>query len=205
MSDLRRALAEIEAIRGQVARATQFRGYGPLTLAATGVLAGSAAVLQAITLSDPAAQPAAYLRLWVGTAVVSLVLIGLETIARAQRAHASLTLPMLRSAGEEFLPAIAAGALLTLVIARGPVAMLWMLPGLWQVIFSLGVFSSCRRLPRPMLAAGLWYLASGLILLARGDGPSALAPWAMGVPFGVGQMLVAAVLRFGYGQAREIA
>jgi len=29
-----------------------------------------------------------------------------------------------------------------------------MLPGLWQIVFSLGVFSSCRFLPRPMLAAG---------------------------------------------------
>jgi hypothetical protein len=25
-----------------------------------------------------------------------------------------------------------------------------------------------------------------------------LSPWAMGVPFGVGQLLVAAVLRFGF-------
>lgn len=204
MRDLRRALAEIEAIRGQVARATQFRGYGPATLAGTGVLAGIAAVAQAALISNPGDEPAAYLRLWVGTAAMSLVLISLEAISRARRAHSTLTLPMLRSAGEEFLPAIAAGTLLTIVIARGAANNLWMLPGLWQVIFSLGVFSSCRLLPRPMYAVGLWYLSCGLILLARGNGDYALSPWTMGVPFGVGQILVAAVLRFGYRQANEI-
>lgn len=198
MSDVRRALAEIEAIRGQVARATQFRGYGPATLALTGGLAVIAAVAQAALVSDPSGQPDSYLTLWVGTAILSLVLISLETVSRARRAHSTLSLSMLRSAGEEFLPALVAGALLTAVIARDSPGNLWMLPGLWQIIFSLGVFASCRLLPRPMLAVGLWYLSSGLILLARGDGEYALSPWVMGVPFGVGQILVAAVLWAGY-------
>jgi hypothetical protein len=68
-----------------------------------------------------------------------------------------------------------------------------MLPGLWQITFSLGVFSSCRFLPRPMVAAGVWYLLTGLLCVAIGDG-RALAPWAMGLPYGAGQLLVAAVL-----------
>jgi hypothetical protein len=205
MRDLHRALAEIEAIRGQVARATQFRGYGPLTLAGTGVLAVIAAVTQSALVSDPTHHPAAYLKLWVSTAALSLGLIILETVSRAHRAHSTLALPMLRSAGEEFLPAIVAGLLLTVVIARDSPQNVWMLPGLWQVIFSLGVFASCRLLPRPMFAVGLWYLTSGLILLARGNGDQALSPWAMGVPFGIGQILVAVVLRFGYRETNEVS
>ena len=39
MSELHNALGDIGSIRRQVASATQFRGYGPVTLAATGVLA----------------------------------------------------------------------------------------------------------------------------------------------------------------------
>lgn len=205
MSDLRRALAEIEAIRGQVARATEFRGYDPATLAGTGVLAGIAAALQAVWIDDPTRDPAAYLKLWVGTAVLSLAFIGIETIARARRTHSRLAVPMLRSAGGEFLPALVAGLLLTVVIARDSASNVWMLPGLWQVIFSLGVFSSCRLLPRPMFAVGLWYLTSGLTLLACGNGAYALSPWAMGIPFGIGQILVAAVLRFGHWQTNEIS
>lgn len=203
MSDVRRALAEIEAIRGQVARATQFRGYGPATLALTGVLAVIAALAQAAWVGDPGMEPDSYLTLWVGTAILSLALVSLETVARARRAHSTLSPSMLRCASEEFLPALVAGSLLTAVIARDSPGNLWMLPGLWQILFSLGVFASCRLLPRPMLAVGLWYLSSGLILLARGDGAYALSPWAMGVPFGVGQILVAAVLWVGYRDGHE--
>jgi hypothetical protein len=203
MSDLRRALAEIEAIRGQVARTTQFRGYGPVTLAATGVLAIVAAAVQPALMSDPQHQSGAYLKLWVGTAALSLVLISLETLSRARRVHSSLSLPMLRSAGAGFLPAIVAGLLLTVAIGRDSANNTWMLPGLWQLIFSLGVFSSCRLLPRPMFAVGVWYLSSGLIVLAHGNGAYALSPWTMGIPFGVGQILVATVLRFGYRETND--
>jgi hypothetical protein len=203
--ELHKALAEIEAIREQVARTTQFRGYGPVTLAGTGVLAALAAAAQAAWINDPTHRPAPYLLLWVTTAATSLALISVETFFRARRAHSTLAPTMLRSAGEEFLPAIVAGLMLTVVIARDSPQNAWMLPGLWQVVFSLGVFSSCRFLPRPMFAAGLWYLTSGLILLARGDGASALSPWAMGIPFGVGQVLVAAVLRFGYRETDDVS
>lgn len=203
MSDLHTALAEIEAIRGQLARVTQFRGYGPLTLAGTGVLAVIAASVQTALVGEPVRHPAAYLGLWVGTAALSLILISVETVSRTMRTHSALALPMLRSAGSEFLPAIVAGLLLTVVVARDSPQDVWMLPGLWQVIFSLGVFSSCRLLPRPMFTVGLWYLTSGLILLACGNGGHTLSPWAMGVPFGMGQVLVAGVLQFGYRETDD--
>jgi hypothetical protein len=50
-------------------------------------------------------------------------------------------------------------------------------------------------LPRPMLAAGAWYLLTGLVCIALG-GVRALSPWAMGIPFGAGQLLVAGILFF---------
>jgi hypothetical protein len=65
---------------------------------------------------------------------------------------------------------------------------------MWQIIFGLGVFSSCRFLPRPMIAAGTWYALTGLGCIAMG-GNAAFSPWAMGIPFGVGQLLVAAILQ----------
>jgi hypothetical protein len=69
-----------------------------------------------------------------------------------------------------------------------------MLPGLWQVLFSLGVFASCRLLPRATFGVGVFYLAAGLACLALARDDLALSPWAMGLPFGVGQLLAATVL-----------
>jgi len=54
-----------------------------------------------------------------------------------------------------------------------------MIPGMWQVIFSLGVFSSCRFLPRPVAVVGAWYLLTGLTCISLADNRALLpGPWA---------------------------
>jgi hypothetical protein len=178
-----------------MARATEFRGYGAATLAVTGLVAVAAAVAQAYWLPDAAGHLAIYLGIWTTTAVLSASVIAVQTVNRAQRMHSGMADEMIRMAVEQFLPAAIAGSLLTVAMMRLGPSHLSLLPGLWQVIFSLGVFSSCRFLPRPMLAAGAWYLATGLVCVALG-GAWALSPWAMGVPYGAGQFLVATILYF---------
>ena len=195
MDDLYKALGDITTIRRQVADSTEFRGYGPATLTITGLIAVGASVMQAFLLPVPAARPAAYVAIWVTTAVLCATLTGAGMVARTRRLHTGISNEMLRQAVEQFLPALLAGSLTTWVIARYASGSLWVLPGLWQIIFSLGIISSCRFLPRPMLAAGGWYLVSGLLTLHFGDF-RALSPWTMGLAFGAGQLLVAAILLF---------
>jgi hypothetical protein len=195
MNDLNKALGDISSIRRQVAQSTEFRGYGPATLAGTGVLAMLAAAAQALWVPDPANHVAAYLSIWIATAILSATLIGAQMKARARRIHSGMADEMIRTAVEQFLPSVGAGALMTFVLIRFVSAALWMLPGMWQVIFSLGVFSSCRFLPRPMAAAGAWYLLTGLTCVALADN-RALSPRTMGISYGVGQLLVAAILLF---------
>jgi hypothetical protein len=195
MDELNKALGDISSIRRQMARNTEFRGYGPATLAATGVFAILAAMAQAVWLPDPGKAIPAYLGIWVTIAIVSAGLIATQMRARTQRIHSGMADEMIRMAVEQFLPSAGAGSLLTFVLVVFVPGALWMLPGMWQVIFSLGVFSSCRFLPRPMIAAGLWYLMTGLVCIALAD-HRALSPWAMGIPYGVGQLLVACVLLF---------
>lgn len=194
MRDLERALSDITAIRSQMARGTQFRGYGPVTIAATGLLTVAAAGAQALLLPNPAADIAGYLILWVVVALVSAIMIGVEMVARTRRHHSGLADEMLYTAVEQFMPAAVAGALLTVVLVRSAPQSVWMLPGLWQIIFGLGVFASCRTLPRPMFAAGAWYLAAGLANLAFANADSALSPWNMAIPYGIGQLYIAVVL-----------
>ncbi len=194
MQDLNRALDEISSIRRQVARSTEFRGYGPVTLAATGLFALGAAIAQALWARDAARHIAAYLTVWVATAVVSASWIGAQMYARTKRMHSGMADEMIKMAVEQFLPSAGAGLLMTAVLVVCAPSSVWMLPGLWQIVFSLGVFSSCRFLPQMMVAPGVWYLFSGLVCLSLGDA-RALSPWAMGVAYGVGQMLVACVLQ----------
>jgi hypothetical protein len=202
MNDLHKALGDISSIRRQVAQSTEFRGYGPAALASTGVLAVAAAGAQALWLPDPARHVPAYLCIWIWTAVLSAALIGMQMYARTRRIHSGMADAMIRMAVEQFLPSVGAGALVTIVLIRYVPVALWMLPGIWQIIFSLGVFSSCRFLPRPMAAAGAWYLLTGLTCITLADS-RALSPWAMGIPYGAGQLLVAGILLFNAKEGRD--
>lgn len=202
MSELHKALGDISNIRKQVALTTQFRGYGPATLAATGILALLAAEAQWIWLPDAADHLWVYLRIWLATAIVSAAVTGAQMYARTRRMHSGLSDEMIRMAVEQFLPAAGAGFLITFVLVHYAPSVLWILPGLWQVIFSLGIFSSCRFLPRPMIAAGVWYMLTGLLCLTL-DGRRAFEPWTMGLAFGVGQLLVAGILLFATPEAED--
>jgi hypothetical protein len=120
-------------------------------------------------------------------------------VTRSRRMHSELAEAMIRTAVEQFLPAAVAGALITGVLFRFAPQSLSLLPGLWQIIFSLGVFASCRFLPKSMAAVGFWYLATGLVCLALSASGQAFSPWAMGVAFGGGQTLVAILLQRSLG------
>lgn len=202
MTELRQALDDISAIRSQVARGTQFRGYGPLSIASSGILAMLVAAAES-HWGAAAPHLNVFLAIWISTAAVAIFLSALETIFRVQRVHSGLALEMIQAAVEQFLPCMVVGLLLTVVLMQIASQDSWMLPGLWAVIFSLGVFASCRFLPRQMFAVGAWYLAAGLVSLLVAAGHHALLPWAMGLPFGIGQLLVAAVLQFGFEDTIE--
>lgn len=193
MNDLHKAIGDLGSIRRQIARSTEFRGYGPVTLALTGGLSIVAAGLQAALMTDPARHLVRYLGIWISLAVVCAALTAVQTYTRSRRLHSGMSEEMIRMAVEQFMPAVGTGILILAVFLIYIPQSVWMLPGLWQVIFSLGVFSSCRFLPRPMLLAGGWYLLTGLFCFAIGDN-RALSPWFMGIPFGVGQFLVAGIL-----------
>jgi len=201
MRDLDKALADIIAIRSQLAAGTAFRGYGPATMAATSGVALVTAILQHLFLVDPSGEPATFLLGWAAAAVVSLLMIGIEMQARSLRHHSGLADAMIHQAVEQFLPAGVAGILLAVLLWKFASDALWMLPGFWQVLTSLGVFASVRSLPRTVALAGGWYFLAGFAVLLLASTTHTLSPWSMGLPFAIGQALMAAILYFASGEA----
>jgi hypothetical protein len=192
--DLDEALTEISAIRSQMARTTVFRGYGPATVAATGLLAVVTAVLQAAWIDRPALHVTAYVTLWATAAALCATLVAVEMVARTRRVHGDLAQEMLFAALEQFVPAAVTGGLLTLMLPTVDASAAWLLPALWQLFVALGVFASCRFLPPPIYWVGTWYLVAGFATLVVGRGEFAFSPVAMGGSFGVGQLLTTAIL-----------
>ncbi|WP_024509647.1 hypothetical protein [Bradyrhizobium sp. ARR65] len=200
MRDLDKALADIITIRSQIAAGTAFRGYGPAAIAATGGVALMTAILQYLWLDDPTGHPLTFLFGWAVAAALSALMIWIEMQARSRRHHSGLADAMIHQALEQFLPSGIAGVLLAVVLGKFAPEALWMLPGLWQVLVSLGVFASVRSLPRTVAFAGGWYFAAGFVVLVLASQNHALSPWTMGLPFVIGQWLMAAILYFASGE-----
>jgi len=196
MKDLNEALTEITTIRRQIVRTAEFRGYGPVTVAMTGLVAIAAAEVQARLLPAASHDVMIYLTLWISTAAIAISLIGFEMVTRSRTIHSSLGPEMILHAVEQLVPSGVAGALLTAVLIRVAPETVWMLPGLWQILFSLGVFASARFLPRAVFVVAAWYLFAGLICLAIAASARTLSPWMMGLPFGIGQLIAAAILQW---------
>jgi hypothetical protein len=68
-----------------------------------------------------------------------------------------------------------------------------LLPGLWAVVFGLGVFATRPYLPRAVGWVGLYYLTAGAFLLGRSPFAE-LSGWSVGGVFGLGQLATALVL-----------
>jgi hypothetical protein len=194
MTDLDKALADILAIRHQLAAGTAFQGYGPTAVAGTALVALITALLQFLWLDDPTAHPLTFLFGWTAAALLSAALIFVEMRARSLRHHSGLADAMVQQAAEQFLPAGIAGLLLAVMLWKFAPETLWLLPGLWQVLVSLGIFASARSLPRSVALVGAWYFIAGFTVLILGSVHHTLSPWTMGVPFVIGQSLMAALL-----------
>lgn len=186
------AIAQISTIRSHLAATEHLRSLRALPVAVSGVLAAAAAVLQPWWCPEPLRDPGAYLSLWCGVAGVSGALAAAVVVRRTARCPGSLSAANARLAAMQFLPHVLVGAVVTWFVATAQPALLWWLPGLWQLLFGLANLATHRLLPAPATIVGVLFLASGTCCLWFGE--RALHPWAMGLPFVVGQLTLAAIL-----------
>lgn len=189
---LRDALDQIQAIQRQLAATDELRNlsWRPVLLSAG--LGLAAAVLQQVWLAAPADEPARYLLLWLLVAMGGGGVAIAEVLARTAATGTRLSEANAWLAARQFLPALAVGGVLTLFVLLRQPQWVWLLPGMWQLCFGLANLAALQLLPRGGALVGLWFLASGTLCLFAG--PSALSPWAMGLPFAFGQALLAGLL-----------
>ncbi len=189
-TNLSTALEQINEIHSHMARGHVYRGYRPLPVAISGMGGLLAAWLQPQVI--PAADARAFVFYWLAVAglcalaAMSAVLIHflrLDWFERRQTLYV----------WGQFAPCIAAGGLVAAgVVAAVPEAVS-LLPGLWAIIFSLGIFSSRPFLPRATGWVALYYLAAGAWLLMN-PGTITQSAWALAWVFFIGQCAGALIL-----------
>jgi hypothetical protein len=199
MRDFDKALADILAIRRQIAAGTAFRGYGPAAVASTAGLAAVTTGLQLVFLDDANATPILFIAGWLATALLAAALIGVEMRARSHRHHSGLADAMIYQAVEQMLPSGVAGVALAAVALQFGPETLWMLPGLWQLLMGLAVFASAHSLVGTVRLGAAWYFVAGVTVLMLASRTHALSPLLMGAPFVIGQSLMAAILYLASG------
>jgi hypothetical protein len=189
------ALEQLDAIHHQVLRSELFRGYRPAPMLATGILALVAATVQAVvpaTRSDPTA----YATWWLVVAAVAGVVCALDLWRAVAQHHADAIRKRTVPVVAQFVPALAAGVAVTLCFYGSASASF--LPGIWAMLFALGVFASRPFLPHTVGWVAAFYLAAGASVLLLDGRPGAIpSPWSMGLTFGCGQVALAAVLHRG--------
>lgn len=195
MTDVDHALAQLTAIRRQMAASTRFRGFAPPVVAATGVLALIGAAVQSLSPVELASGPVAFAAFWSVIGVAAGGLIGTEALGRSYRLHGVLADVMVGGTMRLFLPFGVVGALITLVFMRAAPEACRLLPGLWQMLIALlGFTAASTSLPRSLICGAGWYLACATVVLLLAASQDGLSPWLMGVPFGGGQLLIAWLL-----------
>src|SRR6476660_288263 len=144
--ELGEALERIDVIRAHVARTGVFRGYKAATVGCTGLLAFLASVVQPLVVPDPLENVHQYLQLWIGVAAISVICVAIELATRCVKSDSPLQREQTLRAVEQFVPCLVAGASVTWAVVHFSPSAATLLPGLWAIMFSLGIFASCRQL-----------------------------------------------------------
>lgn len=194
MTDLDRALSELAFIQNRFAASTRFRGLAPQAVALTGVLALALAAAQIVAPDRFGASGVSYVIAWVAAAVIAGGLVAVEGLERARRLHGGLADLLIAGTLRLMLPFCAAGAVITFVITKTAPGAIWVLPGLWQLLIALIGFTAVSTLPPTIVWSAAWYFACGSVTLLIAGQSGVPSPWMMGVPFGIGQLLVAVTL-----------
>jgi hypothetical protein len=187
------ALGQIAQIHDHLARAEQYRGFHPIAVALSGLIGVAAAVAQPwlVTADDPTG----FARYWLMVAAIGGC-VGVSPALDAYfRREDEFARRRTRRVAGQFLPCIVAGLCVTLALGRAGGGLVAFLPGLWAVLFGLGVFSARPYLPRATGWVGLYYFAAGSYLLANPPADLGRSGWAVGLVFAAGQAATAAVLR----------
>jgi len=196
MNDIDSALNDISRIRDRLAASTRFDGFAPKVVAFSGFLAFMLAGWQS-HIGE------ASLVAWILLALVCAAMIGIEAVVRARAVHHAMADRLINSTLQRFLPAALAGALAGFVILAQLPDHARLLPGLWQLLMAVGISAALGNLPAQMRWPAAFYFLSGAVSLSLGGHASIDTAWLMGVPFGVGQLLVAAALHFSSIRARH--
>ena len=184
-----RAIDNLRYIRETMERAGEFTavsGWGEVIIGATALLAAGVASLQTTT--------SAWVLTWLTEAVISVIIAGIAMTRKARAAD----VPLFNGPGRKFvlsfLPPMAVGALLTIVLYRAGIV--WALPGVWLLLYGTAVMTGGAFSVRivPVMGACFMLLGAAAFIL-----PPSMRDWLMAAGFGIVHIVFGLMIARRYG------
>lgn len=181
-----RALEILDDVHAQLARGVLFRGYR----------AGASGAMGGIMIAGAAAEAwwrdgldtRGHAWHWIVVASVCAVVGAGDFLLRGRwRAGTGEA----RRALRQLAPSLLVGLALTPVLFERAE----LLPGVWTMLFGLGLVASAPYLPVAIFGVGAFYLVSGGAMLYGASPGETPSPWTLGLTFGAGQVVAAMILR----------
>jgi hypothetical protein len=184
-----RAMDNLSFIRSTMERATAFTAVPGWGGVAMGLIA-----LGATALANTRTDRAEWLAVWLVASAVALTLGGWSMAAKARRAGTSVFSYSGRRFLLSYMPPIAVGGLLTLVLVRA--GLYGALPGTWLLLYGTGVVTGGAFSVRVVPIMGLCFMALGAVALLA---PAAWGGWLMAVGFGGLHIVFGLIIARRYG------
>ncbi len=201
-------MSQISEIHSHVVKREEFHGYRTTTIGLTAGIAVLAAAVHQAFFSQ-STDFGGFVWFWVAVAgfagSICAADLALRYRVETNRSERRKTLHVVG----QFVPAVVVGAVVTQVLMTFDQPVPQLLPGLWAMFYSLGIFASRSSLPRAVGWVAAFYLLAGLQMLSVADHAVVPSPWGMGITFAVGQSALALVLhmnlkRIGHGCEEEV-
>ena len=184
----RKAADNLRFIRDTMERASSFTavpGWGGVGIGCTALLAGALAQGHA---------PEIQFRIWVAEAAVALILAFFTVQAKSRRLSQSLKSRPARRALLSFMPPLLAGAALTAILAQH--GMLFVLPGLWLLLYGAAVVTGGAFSVRIVPAMGLCFMGIGVVAFLL---PASLGNLVLVLGFGLLHIIFGTVIARSHG------
>jgi hypothetical protein len=193
VTDVSRALEQLDEIHSRIARSNVYRGWRSLPVALSG-LAGLAAAWMQPASATGVVEPRAWVVYWLGTATAAFGIGCAHLLWHYLKEESTTAKRRTEEVLSQFLPSLAAAAIITVGVMRLDAARAGLLPGIWAVCFSLGVFAARPFLPTAATLIAMYYAAAAVVLLWSAHALNAQSGWLVGGVFAAGQFMAAAVL-----------
>jgi hypothetical protein len=183
-----RAMDNLSFIRSTMERATAFTavpGWGGVAMGATALVA---------TLLAHGRPPAEWLAVWLSASVLALGIGGWTMALKARRGGTSVLSYSGRRFVLSYVPPLAVGALLTLVLVRA--GLYAALPGTWLLLYGTGVVTGGAFSVRVVPLMGFCFMALGAIALLV---PPVWGEWLMATGFGGLHIIFGLIIARRYG------